>query len=60
VFYAGRTRYVGIFDSKEKASLAYDLAQKFLDEEDDIPTGKRECERKFGLARTAALMGVNK
>ncbi len=61
VYYAGKSRYIGVFDSKEKASLAYEIAREVLktDNDDSAPSNAEETERDVNLARKAAFAGVN-
>lgn len=61
MYYAGKSRYIGVFDSKEKASLAYEIAREVLktDKDDQGPSNAEETERDVNLARKAAFTGVN-
>lgn len=61
LYYAGKSRYIGVFDSKEKASLAYEIAREVLktDKDDAGPSNAEETERDVNLARKAAFTGVN-
>jgi hypothetical protein len=61
LYYAGKSRYIGVFDSKEKASLAYEIAREVLktDKDDQGPSNAEETERDVNLARKAAFTGVN-
>ena len=61
LYYAGKSRYIGVFDSKEKASLAYEIAREVLKTEKDEhgPSNAEETERNVNLARKAAFAGIN-
>ena len=62
MYYAGKSRYIGVFDSKEKASLAYEIAREVLktDKDGNGPINNaEETERDVSLARKAAFAGVN-
>lgn len=61
LYYAGKSRYIGVFDSKEKASLAYEIAREVLktDKGEDGPANAEETDRNVTLARKAAFAGVN-
>lgn len=60
LYYAGKSRYIGVFDSKEKASLAYELAREVLKTDDGKtgPTSAEETDRNVSLARKAAFAGI--
>lgn len=56
LYYAGKSRYIGVFDSKEKASLAYEIAREILKgNEHPAPS---EIEKNVNLARKASFLGV--
>ncbi|KAL7552254.1 hypothetical protein ACHAWF_015482, partial [Thalassiosira exigua] len=61
LYYAGKSRYIGVFDSKEKASLAYEIAREVLktDREGEGPANAEETDRNVALARKAAFSGVS-
>lgn len=61
LYYAGKSRYIGVFDSKEKASLAYEIAREILkaDNESELMGRLEDIERNVGLARKAAFAGIN-
>ncbi|KAL3777263.1 hypothetical protein ACHAW5_005412 [Stephanodiscus triporus] len=61
LYYAGKSRYIGVFDSKEKASLAYEIAREVLktDKDEHGPSNAEETERNVCLARKAAFAGIN-
>ena len=60
LYYAGKSRYIGVFDSKEKASLAYEIAREVLktDEEPSNPN-QEQTNAAVSLARKAAFAGIN-
>lgn len=60
LYYAGKSRYIGVFDSKEKASLAYEIAREVLKTEKDEagPANAEETDKNVCLARKAAFAGV--
>lgn len=60
LYYAGKSRYIGVFDSKEKASLAYEVAREVLksEKDGDGPANAEETDRNVALARKAAFAGV--
>lgn len=56
LYFAGKSRYIGVFDSREKAALAYEIAREKLKE------GAATAESTEDLvneARKAAFDGVN-
>ena len=60
LYYAGKSRYIGVFDSREKAALAYEIAREVLKTEKGLePTSAEETDRNVTLARKAAFAGVN-
>jgi hypothetical protein len=60
LYYAGKSRYIGVFDSREKAALAYEIAREVLKTEKGCePTTQEETEKNVNLARKAAFAGVN-
>lgn len=58
LYYAGKSRYIGVFDNKERASLAYEIAREVL-KGDEGPSNAGETEKNVNLARKAAFAGVN-
>ena len=58
LYYAGKSRYIGVFDNREDACYAYEVAREILilskDPKDD------EVEANINLARKAAFAGVRK
>jgi hypothetical protein len=56
VFYAGRHRYIGVFDSTEKAFLAYDIASQVLNIANRCkgPVDDKEVVKNVQLAQKAA------
>ena len=60
LYYAGKSRYIGVFDSREKAALAYEIAREVLKtDKGNEPTTPEEMEKNVNLARKAAFAGVN-
>lgn len=61
LYYSGKSRYIGVFDSKEKASLAYEIAREVLktDKGEEGPLNAEETDRNVTLAREAAVAGVS-
>ena len=60
LYFAGKSRYIGIFDNKGKASLAYEIALKLL-KADDLQVAKTHKDAikwALGLACKAANIGV--
>mmetsp|Transcript_7132 Transcript_7132/g.10397 ORF Transcript_7132/g.10397 Transcript_7132/m.10397 type:complete len:730 (+) Transcript_7132:76-2265(+) len=57
LYYAGKSRYIGVFESREDACYAYEVARQILlsckDPQDD------EVETNINLARKAAFAGVH-
>lgn len=62
LYYAGKSRYIGVFDTREKAALAYEIAREKL-KSDKSPDTSNQCiqdtEAAVSLARKAAFEGVN-
>ena len=54
--YAGKSRYIGVFESKEKASLAYEIAREIL--KGNKHPAPSEIEKNVNLARKASCLGV--
>jgi hypothetical protein len=58
LYYAGKSRYIGVFDCREDACYAYEVAREVLlfckEPKDD------EVEQNINLARKAAFAGVRK
>jgi hypothetical protein len=61
LYYAGKSRYIGVFDSREKAALAYEIARERLKTDcKETPNQTAETtEHKVNAARKAAFAGVN-
>lgn len=63
LYYAGKSRYIGVFDTREKAALAYEIAREKL--KTDKPASQqsaesiKETEANVNAARKAAFAGVN-
>ena len=58
LYYAGKSRYIGVFDSKDKASLAYEIAREILKGTDNHNPAPSEVEKNVNLARKASFLGV--
>ena len=58
LYYAGKSRYIGVFDSKDKASLAYEIAREILKDTDKYNPAPSEVEKNVNLARKASFLGV--
>ena len=61
VYYAGKSQYIGVFDTKVEASLAYEIARKLLNSDpyEAVSLSGEEIKANIGLARRAALKGVS-
>jgi len=63
LYFAGKSRYIGVFDSREKAATAYEIAREKLKEAkvpgDNSPQGLKATEAAVNMARKAAFDGVN-
>lgn len=61
LYYAGKSRYIGVFDSREKAALAYEIAREQLkaDPKETVNQDPDTTEAKVNQARKAAFEGVN-
>lgn len=59
LYYAGQSRYIGVFGSREKATLAYEIAREILKGGDAPKTPGPGAERAVEMARKAAFAGVN-
>jgi len=57
LYFAGKSRYIGVFDSREKAALAYEIAREHL--QDKSATSSKDTEVHVNAARKAAFEGVN-
>ena len=61
LYYAGKSRYIGVFDTREKAALAYEIAREKLKADGKV-TGDQSLkatENAVNAARKAAFEGVN-
>ena len=58
LYFAGKSRYIGVFDTREKAALAYEIAREKLKSGPQDPSGK-STENLVNQARKAAFEGVN-
>jgi hypothetical protein len=62
LYFAGKSRYIGVFDTREKAALAYEIARERLKAEknaDGAPLSPKQTENAVNAARKAAFDGVN-
>jgi AP2 domain len=64
LYFAGKSRYIGVFDTREKAALAYEIAREKLKsgkEEASVVGGlnPKSTENLVNAARKAAFEGVN-
>lgn len=62
IYYAGKSRYIGVFEDKGRASLAYEVAREVIkmDKKGDVGPVKADEEKKnVDLARKAAFLGVS-
>lgn len=64
LYFAGKSRYIGVFDNREKAALAYEIAREKLKsgKEDASAVGglnPKSTENLVNAARKAAFEGVN-
>ena len=69
LYYAGKSQYIGVYDTKVEASLAYEIARKLLNSEsalsnpprrnDVVTPSVEEVKANIGLARKAGLLGIN-
>jgi len=63
LYFAGKSRYIGVFDTREKAALAYEIAREKLKSEKSNAEGgqlsPKATEAAVTLARKAAFEGVN-
>eukprot|EP00559_Dactyliosolen_fragilissimus_P008583 CAMPEP_0184872464 /NCGR_PEP_ID=MMETSP0580-20130426/41299_1 /TAXON_ID=1118495 /ORGANISM="Dactyliosolen fragilissimus" /LENGTH=690 /DNA_ID=CAMNT_0027375265 /DNA_START=987 /DNA_END=3059 /DNA_ORIENTATION=- len=63
LYYAGKSRYIGVFDTREKAALAYEIAREKLKTDkspaDQSAQSVKETEDNVNAARKAAFEGVN-
>ena len=60
LYFSGKSRYLGVYGSKEQASLAYEIAREVLkaDQPQKFPASAEDVDRNFALARKAAEAGV--
>eukprot|EP00574_Skeletonema_japonicum_P006972 CAMPEP_0201723158 /NCGR_PEP_ID=MMETSP0593-20130828/7294_1 /ASSEMBLY_ACC=CAM_ASM_000672 /TAXON_ID=267983 /ORGANISM="Skeletonema japonicum, Strain CCMP2506" /LENGTH=883 /DNA_ID=CAMNT_0048214223 /DNA_START=273 /DNA_END=2924 /DNA_ORIENTATION=+ len=60
LYYAGKSRYIGVFDSREKACLAYEISREVLKTDKGEDPKPSEIDANINLARKAAFSGVGK
>lgn len=60
LYFAGKSRYIGVFDSREKAALAYEIAREKLKAgPTEASLSAKSTENLVNAARKAAFEGVN-
>jgi len=61
VYYAGKSQYIGVFDTKVEASFAYEIARKLLDSDpyEAVSPSEEEIKANISLVRRAAWKGVS-
>lgn len=63
LYYAGKSRYIGVFDTREKAALAYEIAREKLKTDktssEQGSLSAKDTEAHVNAARKAAFAGVN-
>jgi len=60
LYFAGKSRYIGVFDTREKAALAYEIArEKLKSGPADGTMTPKSTENLVNAARKAAFEGVN-
>ena len=57
LYFAGKSRYIGVFDSREKAALAYEIAREHLQNKNSSTS--KDTDAHVNAARKAAFAGVN-
>ena len=60
LYYAGKSRYIGVFDSREKACFAYEISREVLKTDKGEDPKPSEIDANINLARKAAFAGVGK
>mmetsp|Transcript_35148 Transcript_35148/g.76220 ORF Transcript_35148/g.76220 Transcript_35148/m.76220 type:complete len:1099 (+) Transcript_35148:367-3663(+) len=59
LYFAGKSRYIGVFDTREKAALAYEIAREKLKHAKNSASSPKATEDAVNAARKAAFDGVN-
>lgn len=62
LYYAGKSRYIGVFDTREKAALAYEIAREKLKSGKSSDVNNQciqDTDAAVSMARKAAFEGVN-
>ena len=60
LYFAGKSRYIGVFDTREKAALAYEIArEKLKSGPSEGGLSAKSTENLVNTARKAAFDGVN-
>ncbi|KAL3765839.1 hypothetical protein ACHAW5_004156 [Stephanodiscus triporus] len=55
LYYAGNSRYIGLFDSKEEASLAYEIARDCMSSFKEADPSPEQIKRNLDVMRKAAF-----
>ena len=59
LYFAGKSRYIGVFDSRNIAALAYEIARDYLKDKNVLPSSsKQDTDSHVNAARKAAFAGV--
>eukprot|EP00978_Attheya_sp_CCMP212_P019972 scaffold56720_cov56-Attheya_sp.AAC.4 len=58
LYYAGQSRYIGVFDTREKAALAYEIFREKLKTDSKPPSERSMQDEAVRVAREAAFQGV--
>jgi hypothetical protein len=59
LYFAGKSRYIGVFDTREKAALAYEIAREKLKSGHTPGADGKTTENLVNAARKAAFDGVS-
>jgi hypothetical protein len=59
LYFAGKSRYIGVFDTREKAALAYEIAREKLKSGNVAGADGETIENLVNVARKAAFDGVS-
>lgn len=63
MYYAGKSRYIGVFDTRENAATAYEIARQKLKNTPNVDSAGTNdpsaIEAAVQAARSAAFEGVN-
>lgn len=59
LYFAGKSRYIGVFDSRDIAATAYEIARDYLKDKSVLPSSsKQDTDLHVNAARKAAFAGV--